>query len=146
MGIIGATEYVQDNKKLLQERAVAYINMDNLVHGNDSIKATGNPMTMDLVYTQSMMVPDPHGPQESIYSVWRRSRPDLNGKDRPQFHTVGFGSDYIPFYEMAGKIVRDSNKSRFILIPHNAIHHLCYCVELSVGLYVKLKVFTLRLI
>ena len=102
VGLIGSTEYVQDNKKLLQERAVAYINMDNLVHGNDSIKATGNPMTMDLVYTQSMMVADPHGPQESIYSVWKRSRPDLNGKDRPQFHTVGFGSDYIPFYDMAG--------------------------------------------
>jgi hypothetical protein len=105
VGIIGATEYVQDHKKLLQERAVVYINMDNLVHGNDSLKASGNPMTKDLVYKQSLMVPDPHGPQESIYSVWKKGRPDLKWKDRPQYNTVGFGSDYIPFYDMAGKIV-----------------------------------------
>ncbi len=110
MGIIGSTEYVQDNKKLLQERAVAYINMDMLVHGNGSLKASGNPLTMDLVYAQSMKVSDPHGPQETIYSVWKKGRPDLNGKDRPQYFTVGLGSDYIPFYEMAGKIVRTQPK------------------------------------
>jgi hypothetical protein len=105
MGIIGATEYVQDNKKLLQERAVAYINLDVLVHGNESLKACGNPMMVDLVYEQSKMVSDPHGPQESIYSVWKKGRPDPAAADRPQFYTSAFGSDYIPFYEMAGKII-----------------------------------------
>ena len=89
---------------LLQERAVAYVNMDMLVHGNGSLKATGNPLTADLMYAQSNLVSDPHGPQESIYSVWKKHRPDMTGKDRPQYHTVGFGSDYIPFYEMAGEI------------------------------------------
>ena len=103
MGIIGSTEYVQDNKKLLQERAVAYINMDMLVHGNGSLKASGNPLTIDLVYNQSKMVSDPHGTEETIYSVWKKARPDLTRKDRPQYYTVGLGSDYIPFYEMAGK-------------------------------------------
>lgn len=104
MGIIGAMEYVQDNKKLLEERAVAYINMDMLVHGNDSLKAIGNPMTRELVYAQSKKVSDPHGPDETIYSVWKRARPDLTKKDLPQYCTAGFGSDYIPFYEIAGTI------------------------------------------
>ena len=81
---------------------MAYLNMDMLVHGNDSLKASGNPMTADLIYEQSEMVPDPHGPQETIYSVWKKSRPDSSRKDRPQYYTVGFGSDYIPFYEIAG--------------------------------------------
>ncbi|XP_028408347.1 putative N-acetylated-alpha-linked acidic dipeptidase isoform X2 [Dendronephthya gigantea] len=101
MGIIGSTEYVQDNKKILQERAVAYINIDMMVHGNGSLRATGNPLTRDLVYTQSQKVLDPHGPKETIYSIWKKGRPD-KGNDRPQYNTVSLGSDYIPFYEMAG--------------------------------------------
>ena len=102
MGIIGSTEYVQDNKKLLQERAVAYINIDMMVHGNGSLRAIGNPLTRDLVYIQSQRVSDPHGPKETMYSVWKKQRPD-KGNDRPQYNTIGLGSDYIPFYEMAGK-------------------------------------------
>ena len=100
--MLGSIEYVDDNRKLLQQRAVAYINMDMLVHGNDSLKVSGNPMLANLVYSQAKLVSDPHRPDETLYSTWKKGRPDKINAEKPQYYTLGLGSDYIAFYEIAG--------------------------------------------
>ncbi|GIY87288.1 putative N-acetylated-alpha-linked acidic dipeptidase [Caerostris extrusa] len=41
--LIGSTEWLEDNLKLLHGRAVAYINADILVAGNVSIRVVASP-------------------------------------------------------------------------------------------------------
>ena len=102
-GLIGSNEWVEDNIKLLQERAVAYINMDMLVHGNYSFKGKGNPMLRDLVFSQTKLVHVPYGPGNTIYSIWNNRTPSSNDSSIPDFVTPGGSTDYQPFYEQAGK-------------------------------------------
>lgn len=104
-GLIGSNEWVEENIKLLQERAVAYINLDMIVHGNYSFKSKGNPMLTDLIFSQTKLVHDPQGPDQTIFSIWSKRMPSTVDPSLPTFLTSARGTDYQPFYELAGKPV-----------------------------------------
>ena len=41
-GLIGSIEWVEQQSKIVRDRAVAYINIDAIVRGNHSLSAKGN--------------------------------------------------------------------------------------------------------
>nr|KAG5703745.1 hypothetical protein BaRGS_023034 [Batillaria attramentaria] len=49
-GLMGSVEWVEDNLKLLQQRGVAYLNVDYAVDGHYSIAVGSSPLLQDVLY------------------------------------------------------------------------------------------------
>jgi N-acetylated-alpha-linked acidic dipeptidase len=112
-GLIGSTEWVEDNAVELKEKAVAYLNMDAAVSGAN-FGAASVPSMWRLIHAAAQDVRDPKT-GKSVYEAWRdRAREnapdsdlyDANGIEKPLFAprigALGSGSDYTPFLQHLG--------------------------------------------
>lgn len=81
--LIGSTEWVEENMKVLQERAVAYINVDTAVTGNYSLGVAASPLLYRAIFNATKKVINPN-PKEaragrrSVYDTWLHSFPVLH--------------------------------------------------------------------
>ncbi|CAL1542368.1 unnamed protein product [Lymnaea stagnalis] len=108
-GLIGSTEWVEQYVATLRERAVAYINVDIAVDGNDTLKTGATPLMYNIVYEASKKVPNPN-PNEvkegrkTVYDTWLHVTPDDKDKGNPVpvIATLGSGSDFAPILQRAG--------------------------------------------
>jgi N-acetylated-alpha-linked acidic dipeptidase len=98
-GLIGSTEWVEDHKEELQEKAVAYINTDG--NGRGFLGAGGSHSLQTMVSEVAASVPDP---QTGVTIRERRIARDLvnGGTDSFELYALGSGSDYTPFIQHAG--------------------------------------------
>ena len=121
-GLIGSTEWVEDNIAALQKKAVAYINTDVGVTGTN-FNAAATPSLNQLVRDVIQDVKDPNSGQ-SVYDIWRGRSSQLNETPEPQQNpdeapspslntgssgntpiplaALGAGSDFCPFFDHAG--------------------------------------------
>lgn len=102
--IVGSAEYVEENAQILQDRAVAYLNMDVAVNGNFSINVDANPLLQNLAISLTKEILDPtvQNSQRSMYDVMveRDVTKHVNGS--PFCDNLSFGSDYVAFYHFIG--------------------------------------------
>ncbi|KAK4176140.1 putative glutamate carboxypeptidase 2 [Triangularia setosa] len=98
--LIGSTEYVEQNDDLLRKNALAYINLDTAVTGNE-FHAAGNPVFKKLLLEVLARTGDPNYPDpndntkvKSLLDLWNERSADLEG--------LGAGSDYVAFQDIAG--------------------------------------------
>ncbi len=98
-GLIGSTEWVEDHKKELQEKAVAYINSDS--NGRGFLSAGGSHTLQAMVSEVAGEVKDP---QTGVSIKERKMAQDLlSGKEGTfELSALGSGSDYTPFIQHAG--------------------------------------------
>ncbi|KAI3892430.1 hypothetical protein MKX03_012648 [Papaver bracteatum] len=95
-GLIGSTEWVEENREMLASRAVAYLNMDCAVSG-PGFQASATPQLEELLKEVAQQVPDPDNSSQTIYDSWTGS------KGSPTFGRLGGGgSDYAPFVQHVG--------------------------------------------
>ncbi|XP_043201095.1 N-acetylated-alpha-linked acidic dipeptidase 2-like isoform X1 [Amphibalanus amphitrite] len=105
-GLVGSTEWVQHHRQQLAARAVAYLNVDLTINGNDTLRALGVPLLHDLLFAAARTVPNPD-PEEvaagrtTVYDTWLLHRLD-NATGRPQVTLPGRGSDYKQFLHVEG--------------------------------------------
>ena len=112
-GLIGSTEWAEDNATELKEKAVAYLNMDAAVSG-PNFGAQSVPSMWKLIRSAAQEVRDPKT-GKSVYEAWRErawenapdgDRYDPSGKERtpaaPRIGALGSGSDYTPFLQHLG--------------------------------------------
>jgi len=112
-GLIGSTEWVEDNVKELQAKAIAYINTDVGVAGSN-FGASATPSLQEIVREVTREVSDPKTGR-SVYDSWKEHNEhtvvEANGIPREQSGTVnnevplgtlGAGSDFCPFFDFAG--------------------------------------------
>ena len=112
-GLIGSTEWAEENATELREKAVAYLNMDAAVSGAN-FGASSVPSLWQLIRTAAEDVRDPKT-GKSVYEAWRArawqnapdaDRFDPNGVERapaaPRIGALGSGSDYTPFLQHLG--------------------------------------------
>ncbi|MEJ1273498.1 N-acetylated alpha-linked acidic dipeptidase-like 1 [Cricetulus griseus] len=103
-GLIGSTEFTEEFLSKLQERTVAYINVDISVFANATLRAQGTPPVQSVIFsaTKEISAPGPSG--LSIYDNWirytNRSSP-MYGLV-PSMGTLGAGSDYASFIHFLG--------------------------------------------
>jgi N-acetylated-alpha-linked acidic dipeptidase len=98
-GLVGSTEYVEDDSLRLMRGAVAYLNQDVSASG-PSFGGGGSPSLRGLLRDVAKGVPDPSG-AGSVYDVWRaRTRPAEG--DEPAMGDPGGGSDFAGFYNHLG--------------------------------------------
>jgi N-acetylated-alpha-linked acidic dipeptidase len=111
-GLVGSTEWAEDQAKLLGAEAVAYLNVDVAVTGS-RLRIGGAPSLRDLLRETAAAVPEPRK-GGSLLDAWEaREREDwardspvsLDGP-QPSFElalaALGSGSDYTAFLDHLG--------------------------------------------
>ncbi|XP_019501105.1 PREDICTED: N-acetylated-alpha-linked acidic dipeptidase-like protein [Hipposideros armiger] len=103
-GLIGSTEFTEEFFSKLQERTVAYINVDISVFANATLRAQGTPPVQSVVFSAAKQIPLPGSGSLSIYDNWiryfNRSSPVYGLV--PSLGSLGAGSDYAPFIHFLG--------------------------------------------
>lgn len=104
-GLIGSVEWVEQHRAELEQKAVAYLNLDSAVSGS-RFGASGTPSLRALLHEATQAVVDPRSGRR-LYEVWLEqqsaSGPLPTGADAsPPIGLLGAGSDYTPFFHHAG--------------------------------------------
>lgn len=100
-GLIGSTEWVEDNKEWLSKEAAVYINCDSGV-GGPYFQAGASPSLNQLLYEVTSMVKDPLT-GKTVYEAWgERSNATGVPTVRPPVQVLGSGSDFTAFMDHVG--------------------------------------------
>lgn len=99
-GLIGSTEYVEDDSLRLQRGAVAYLNQDVAATGS-AFGGGGSPSLRALLRDVVKEVDDPSG-KGSVYDTWRRAQRLTSDSLEPSMGDPGGGSDFAGFYNHLG--------------------------------------------
>ncbi|XP_008776572.2 probable glutamate carboxypeptidase LAMP1 isoform X1 [Phoenix dactylifera] len=95
-GLIGSTEWVEENREMLASRAVAYLNVDCAVSG-PGFQASATPQLDELLKQASEKVRDPDNSSQTLYESWIASNySSLIGR------LGGRGSDFAAFVQHVG--------------------------------------------
>jgi N-acetylated-alpha-linked acidic dipeptidase len=97
-GLIGSTEYVEDDSLRLMKNAVAYFNQDVAAQG-PRFGAGGSPSLRPMLRDIARLVPDPAG--GTVYSQWRTASAVADSVE-PEMGDPGGGSDFAGFYNHLG--------------------------------------------
>jgi len=104
-GLIGSTEFVEEDSLRLTRSAVAYLNQDDVAQG-PNFGGGGSPSLRALLRDVARKVQDPSG-QGTVYDVWRK-RANLTADTlEPQMGDPGGGSDFAGFYNHLGIPIAD---------------------------------------
>ena len=98
-GLIGSTEFVEDDSLRLGRNAVAYFNQDVAAQGA-RFGGGGSPSLRATLRDIARLVPDPNG-RGSVYAEWRRATAVADSAE-PQMGDPGGGSDFAGFYNHLG--------------------------------------------
>ena len=90
-GILGSAEWVEDLKAELQQKAIAYLNVDIATTGTE-FYASAVPSLKPLVKEVAQTVMDPQTHQ-TVYEAWRQHQEN----HVPRVGNLGSGSDHSPF-------------------------------------------------
>ena len=104
-GLIGSTEFVEEDSLRLRSRAVAYLNQDDIAQG-PNFSAGGSPSLRAMLRDVAKRVPDP-SKQGSVYDVWRKRANLAADSLEPQMGDPGGGSDFAGFYNHLGIPIAD---------------------------------------
>ncbi|KAF5202476.1 N-acetylated-alpha-linked acidic dipeptidase [Thalictrum thalictroides] len=95
-GLIGSTEWVEENREMLASRAVAYLNVDCGVSG-PGFHASATPQLDELLKQATQQVRDPDNSSQTLYESW------ITSSELPLIGRLGGGgSDYAPFVQHIG--------------------------------------------
>jgi N-acetylated-alpha-linked acidic dipeptidase len=98
-GLIGSTEYVEDDSLRLLRGGVAYLNQDTPASGSH-INGGGSPSLRPMLRDVMAHTPDPSG-GGSVYQVWRKQANTAENA-QPPMGSPGGGSDFAGFYNHLG--------------------------------------------
>lgn len=98
-GLIGSTEYVEQDADRLTRGAVAYLNQDVAAQG-PTFGGGGSPSLRAVLRDVVKGIDDPSG-RGSIYAVWRTAGAVVDSAE-PSMGDPGGGSDFAGFYNHLG--------------------------------------------
>ncbi|WP_396222070.1 M20/M25/M40 family metallo-hydrolase [Gemmatimonas sp.] len=99
-GLMGSTEYVEDDSLRLKRGAVAYLNQDVSAQGSQ-FGGGGSPSMRAILRDVVKSVPDPKG-RGSVYQAWRQTSGTRADSLEPNMGDPGGGSDFAGFYNHFG--------------------------------------------
>ncbi|XP_034954737.2 aminopeptidase NAALADL1 [Zootoca vivipara] len=104
-GLIGSTEYTEEFYSKLQQRSVAYINVDIAVFANATLRAQGTPPAQSVIFAAAQQVKTAAAASSpSVYENWKQhfSRNSSVYGIIPSLGSLGAGSDYASFIHYLG--------------------------------------------
>lgn len=135
-GLLGSTEWVEDNIHLLYQRAVAYINVDSPIRGNYSLFVRASPLLHQVLFNATKQVKNPVNSSQSVYENWLEKFPAADGQN-PKIPPLGSGSDYSPFCQRVGVPSADIRYLYDMLKFHNITSYPTYHSIYDTFAYVK---------
>ncbi|KAL4563876.1 hypothetical protein LXL04_027924 [Taraxacum kok-saghyz] len=97
-GLVGSTEWVEENREMLGSKAVAYLNVDIAVAGA-GFQASATPQLDQLIIEATKQVQDPDNSSQTVYESWVSS----STTNYPKIGRLGGGgSDYAAFVQHIG--------------------------------------------
>ena len=99
-GLIGSTEYVEDDSLRLSRDAVAYFNQDVAARRAEKFGGGGSPSLRATLRDAARVVADPNG-KGSVYAEWRKASAVADTAE-PAMGDPGGGSDFAGFYNHLG--------------------------------------------
>ncbi|XP_069036371.1 aminopeptidase NAALADL1-like [Lepisosteus oculatus] len=131
-GLIGSTEFTEENYSALRDRAVAYINVDISVYANATLQVSGSPAAQGVVFAAAKQVQAPGPGSLSVYENWKRfanRTSPAHGVIPSMGYLTGAGSDYASFMHFLGitsmdvSYTYDKTKTRARIYP---AYHTAY--------------------
>ncbi|XP_017286527.1 N-acetylated-alpha-linked acidic dipeptidase 2 isoform X1 [Kryptolebias marmoratus] len=130
-GLLGSTEWAEDNARLLQERAVAYINADSAIEGMYTLRVDCTPSLHTLVYDLTKQIVSPEEGEEgvSLYESWHKRDKWTNDRDAPRISKLGSGSDFEAYFIRLGiaagraRYTKNKKTERYSSYP---VYHTVY--------------------
>jgi N-acetylated-alpha-linked acidic dipeptidase len=104
-GLLGSTEFVEEDTLRLERSAVAYLNQDDVAQG-PNFSLGGSPSLRSLLRDVAREVPDPSR-EGSVYDVWRKRAHLASDTLEPAMGDPGGGSDFAGFYNHLGIPIAD---------------------------------------
>ncbi|XP_026994620.2 N-acetylated-alpha-linked acidic dipeptidase 2 [Tachysurus fulvidraco] len=103
-GLLGSTEWAEENAKMLQQRAVAYINADSAIEGMYTLRVDCTPSLHTLVYDITKQVMSPEAGEEGVtlYDSWHKRDNWTDVRDAPRISKLGSGSDFEAYFIRLG--------------------------------------------
>lgn len=103
-GLVGSIEWVEQNEKILRDRAVVYLNTDVAVGGNYVLVSQNCPLLSTAIFSWAKKVRDPnaHGNKTSLYDIMVERNPSRSNPGEPYVVPYSYFSDYYPFYMYSG--------------------------------------------
>jgi len=98
-GLMGSSEYVEDDSLRLMKGGIAYLNQDVAAQGV-RFGGGGSPSLRPTLRDIARAVPDPSG-KGSVYAEWRRAD-RVAEQAEPEMGDPGGGSDFAGFYNHIG--------------------------------------------
>ena len=98
-GLMGSSEYVEDDSLRLTKGGVAYLNQDVAAQGV-RFGGGGSPSLRETLRDVARAVPDPSG-KGSVYAEWRTAS-GVGASAEPAMGDPGGGSDFAGFYNHIG--------------------------------------------
>jgi N-acetylated-alpha-linked acidic dipeptidase len=99
-GLLGSTEFVEEDSARLRNHVVAYLNQDDIAQG-PNFSAGGSPSLRGILRDVAKRIPDP-SKQGSVYDVWRKRASLAADSLEPPMGDPGGGSDFAGFYNHLG--------------------------------------------
>lgn len=97
-GILGSTEWVEQYRTELNQKAVAYMNADGACAGL-SFGSASSPSLKSVIIDATKIVPYPKS-DKTVYEKWLESA--RNKAEGPNIGNLGGGSDHLGFYAHVG--------------------------------------------
>jgi len=104
-GLMGSTEFVEQDSARLFKDGTAYINFDEVTTGPD-LGASGSPSLRPFFRDVTKVVASPTG-KGSVYDAWRISDRIKSDTAQPAIGDPGGGSDFAGFYNHLGIPIAD---------------------------------------
>ncbi|KAF7699744.1 N-acetylated-alpha-linked acidic dipeptidase 2 [Silurus meridionalis] len=103
-GLLGSTEWAEENAKMLQQRAVAYINADSAIEGMYTLRVDCTPSLHTLAYdiTKQVMSPEEGEEGMTLYDSWHKRDNWTDNRDAPRISKLGSGSDFEAYFIRLG--------------------------------------------
>lgn len=98
-GLVGSTEWVEDNQDWLSKEAAVYINVDTAVSG-PHFDAQASPSLNRVLYNVVSDIPDPRT-GKTVFDAWRADH-NLSDNENPKIGQLGSGSDFVAFLDHLG--------------------------------------------
>jgi N-acetylated-alpha-linked acidic dipeptidase len=104
-GLMGSTEFVEQDSARLFKEGAAYINFDEVATG-PALGASGSPSLRPFFRDITKVVASPDG-KGSVYDAWRRTDHIVSDTAEPPIGDPGGGSDFAGFYNHLGIPIAD---------------------------------------
>jgi N-acetylated-alpha-linked acidic dipeptidase len=104
-GLMGSTEFVEQDSARLSKNGAAYINFDEVATG-PALGASGTPSLRPFFRDVTKVVASPTG-NGSVYDAWRKSDRITSDTAQPAIGDPGGGSDFAGFYNHLGIPIAD---------------------------------------